>query len=188
MSACDSKCSPRVKTVDRKQMLLHAVDVDQLIEEAHPARSIWELVGRLNLNSFYDCICVFEGEAGRTAFDPQLLISMQAIEHIERLARRAGDDARAKHGILIRSVRVHGDGPLVVAEIARIVGGEQRAFLDSKALAVRRGGDAFSPDTADRELMMKIHIVLYAGISRNNRAFRQVLTGSLLEEGQNWRS
>ena len=76
MSTRDSKCSPRLKRVDRKQMLLRAVDVDQLIEAEHPARSIWELVGRLNLDSFYSCICVVEGGAGRSAFDPQLLISI----------------------------------------------------------------------------------------------------------------
>jgi transposase len=76
MSTRDSKCSPRLKTVDRKQILLRTVDVDRLIEAEHPARSIWELVGRLNLDSFYSCICVVEGGAGRSAFDPQLLISI----------------------------------------------------------------------------------------------------------------
>ncbi len=78
MSMCsfESNCSPRVKTIDRKQMLWRAVDVDQLIEADHPARSIWELLCRLNLDSFYSCIGAVEGRAGRNAFDPQLLIAV----------------------------------------------------------------------------------------------------------------
>ena len=76
MASCESNCSRRVKTIDRKQMLWRAVDVDQLIEADHPARSIWELVGRLHLDSFYCCIGAVEGRAGRNAFDPRLLIAV----------------------------------------------------------------------------------------------------------------
>jgi transposase len=55
-------------------MVLRAVDVETLIEPEHPARSIWDLVGRLNLDLFYGCIRSLEGGAGRSAFDPHLLI------------------------------------------------------------------------------------------------------------------
>ena len=49
----------------------------------------------------------------------------QAIEHIKRLARRAGDDARAEHRILIRGVRIYGGRPVVITQVPRIVGEEQ---------------------------------------------------------------
>ena len=47
-----------------------------MIEEDHPARAIWELVGQLDLRRYYDSIKVAEGEAGRSATDPRLLISL----------------------------------------------------------------------------------------------------------------
>ncbi len=61
---------PRLRTIDRQQMVLRPVDVDKLIEADHPARGIWELVGSLDLSSFYQAIEAVEGEAGRPAHDP----------------------------------------------------------------------------------------------------------------------
>ena len=42
----------RVKPVDRSQMSWQMLDVERLIEPDHPARAIWELVGRLKLDGF----------------------------------------------------------------------------------------------------------------------------------------
>ena len=56
--------------------MLRPVDVEKLIEEDHPARAIWELVGQLDLRRYYEPIKVAEGEAGRSATDPRLLISL----------------------------------------------------------------------------------------------------------------
>jgi len=67
---------PRLQAVNRQQMAWRAVDVEQLIAEDHPARAIWQLVGKLDLSSFYKSIGAVEGEAGRPALDPQLLISL----------------------------------------------------------------------------------------------------------------
>jgi transposase len=55
----------RLKVVNRRQMVLRAVDVEKLIEPDHPARAIWELVGRLDLSGFTAEIASVEGEAGR---------------------------------------------------------------------------------------------------------------------------
>jgi transposase len=52
------------------------VDVERLIEEDHPARAIWELVGKLDLSGYSAEIRAVEGMAGRPAFNPQLLISL----------------------------------------------------------------------------------------------------------------
>lgn len=67
---------PRVKPVDRSQTLFHVIDVEQLIEPDHPARAIWEFVGRLDLSRFYEAIQAVEGKAGREPWDPRLLISL----------------------------------------------------------------------------------------------------------------
>ena len=67
---------PLIRHVNRQQMSWRAVDVERLIGEDHPARTIWGLVGRLDLSRFYEGIESSTEEGGRPAFDPQLLISL----------------------------------------------------------------------------------------------------------------
>jgi hypothetical protein len=52
----------RLKAVNRWQMILRAVEVENLIEPDHTARAIWELVGRLDLSGFTAEIESVEGE------------------------------------------------------------------------------------------------------------------------------
>ena len=66
----------RLKQINRQQMLLRPVEVEKLVEEDHPVRAIWELVGQLDLGPFYAEIESVEGVAGRPVWDPQLLISL----------------------------------------------------------------------------------------------------------------
>ena len=66
---------PLIRRINRDQMLWRAVDVEQLIGEDHPARAIWGLVGRLDLEGFYALIECTEEEGGRPAYDPRLLIT-----------------------------------------------------------------------------------------------------------------
>lgn len=74
---------PRLKRVNRQQLLLRTVDVEQLVEADHPARAIWELVGRLDLSGFQEPIAAVEGVAGRPAWDPHLLISLWVYAYSE---------------------------------------------------------------------------------------------------------
>ena len=70
------------------------MDVETLIEEDHSARSIWQLVGRLNLSLYHAKIAAVEGHAGRDHTAPQLLISLwlygysQGISSAREIARR----------------------------------------------------------------------------------------------------
>jgi transposase len=57
-------------------MLLRTVEVEKLIDDDHGARSIWNLVGRLDLSLYYAQIAAVEGRAGRQHTHPQLLISL----------------------------------------------------------------------------------------------------------------
>ena len=68
--------APRVKPIDRRQMLFRTVDVERLVDEDHPARAIWAFVSRLDLDAFYAPIKAVEGVAGREAWDPLLLICL----------------------------------------------------------------------------------------------------------------
>ncbi len=76
VAAQGAPARPRVKPVERSQMSWQMMDVERLIEPEHPARAIWELVGRLNLEGFYAPIEAVEGSAGRTPWDPRLLVSL----------------------------------------------------------------------------------------------------------------
>jgi transposase len=67
---------PRLRPVNRNQMILHPVDIDTLIPEDHEARAIWEITGSLDLSCYYDGVGSVEGKAGAPAFDPHLLISL----------------------------------------------------------------------------------------------------------------
>jgi len=75
-------------------MLLRTVDVEKLIDDEHSARSIWTLVGRLDLSLYYAQIDAVEGRAGREHTDPQLLISLwlyaysRGISSARELARQ----------------------------------------------------------------------------------------------------
>jgi hypothetical protein len=67
---------PRVKPVDRSQLPWRVVALEHLIEEDHPARAIWALAGELDLAGFYAPIAAVEGVAGRTPWDPRLVLSL----------------------------------------------------------------------------------------------------------------
>src|SRR6267154_2885741 len=64
-------------------MSWRAVDVERLIGEDHRARAIWTLVGRLDLQQFYEDIESSAEQGGRPAFDPQLLISLWVYAYSE---------------------------------------------------------------------------------------------------------
>ena len=72
----DELPAPRFIPIDRRQFLLRPVDVDHLIDDEHPARALWDLVGSLDLSLYHHATAAVEGRAGRPAIDPQLLISL----------------------------------------------------------------------------------------------------------------
>jgi len=88
------KAPPRFQAVNRQQMVWRAVDVERLVEPDHGVRAIWELTGRLDLTGFAADIRAVEGGAGRTPYDPRLLISLwifayrQGISSGREVARR----------------------------------------------------------------------------------------------------
>src|SRR5260370_935959 len=80
--------------IGRRQLFLRTVDVEKLVEEDHCVRSIWDLVGRLDLRRYHAQIAAVEGSAGREHTDPQLLISLwlyaysRGISSARELARQ----------------------------------------------------------------------------------------------------
>lgn len=74
---------PRLKTIERNQMVFCPMVVEDLLKPDHPARAIWELVGGLDLSGFYAHIKAVEGVAGQDAYDPRLLICLWTYAYSE---------------------------------------------------------------------------------------------------------
>jgi transposase len=72
----DGTAGPRLRPIDRSQLLLRPVVVEELIAEDHPARAIWDFVGRLDLTGYTAQVKAVDGRAGRPAYDPHLLVSL----------------------------------------------------------------------------------------------------------------
>ena len=75
-SSGESTGECKLRLVNRDQLTFAQVDVENLIEEHHPARGIWDITGRLNLRLYESAIHSRKGEAGRAAWPPQLLIAV----------------------------------------------------------------------------------------------------------------
>ena len=88
---------PRLKPVHRQQVCLRVIDPDRLVEEDHPVRAIWDLLGRLDLSPFYEGIKAVEGQPGRDRSDPRVLIALwlYALSRGVREASAAGPYAFA---------------------------------------------------------------------------------------------
>ena len=71
-----SEGKARVVEANREQMRLVPVDLESLLSEDHQARAVWAFVERVDLSEFYARIEAREGQAGRPAIDPQILLAL----------------------------------------------------------------------------------------------------------------
>jgi transposase len=160
----DERPVPRLVAIDRRQLFLRTVDVEKLVEEEHCVRSIWDLVGWLDLGLYHAQIAAVEGSAGREHTDPQLLISLwlyaysRGISSARELARQCeyepgcqwpcglqpvshrtlsgfGSDNKAALDNLFRQVL----GTLSVAGLITL----ERVTLDGTKIKANAGGNTF---------------------------------------------
>jgi transposase len=66
----------RVLEANRSQLSWDLVDLEALLSEEHRARLVWRFVETLDLTRFYAVIRSREGEAGRPAADPKVLLAL----------------------------------------------------------------------------------------------------------------
>lgn len=71
-----SEGAPRVKRPDRRQSLLRAEVLDQLLPVDHRARAIVAAIDQLDLSSFYEGIAARGSDPGRPATDPAMLVAL----------------------------------------------------------------------------------------------------------------
>ena len=89
----------RVVRPDRQQLRWDMVDLEGLLPADHRARIVWSFVESLDLSELYEGIRSREGEAGRPAADPAVLLSLWLYATVEgvgsarELERLAQSDA-----------------------------------------------------------------------------------------------
>ena len=79
------KVIPKLRTVDRTEMMMANISVEELIPADHKARAIWNLTGRLDLSGFIEPLRTAQGCAGRSAWDPRVLVSMWVYAYSEKI-------------------------------------------------------------------------------------------------------
>lgn len=67
---------PRFRLINRHQTEFRVFAIDDLIDESHPARAIWDFLGELDLTPFEQEVRAVEGHAGQPTFEPRLLIAL----------------------------------------------------------------------------------------------------------------
>ncbi len=70
------KGKARILTANRQQVEMHIEALDSLIPEDHKVRVVWEMTQQYNLAKLYEQIGSIEGEAGRPAIDPRILVAV----------------------------------------------------------------------------------------------------------------
>jgi transposase len=70
------KAAPRLRCANRAQLVLRAVDLDGTLPADHQARAIWRFVEQFDVTKFLAPIEAREGEPGRDATDPRILVAL----------------------------------------------------------------------------------------------------------------
>jgi transposase len=73
----------RVVRPDRRQLRWDMIDLDGLLPLDHRARIVWSFVESLDLSPLYDQVLSREGEAGRPAADPAVLLALWLYATVE---------------------------------------------------------------------------------------------------------
>ena len=82
--------SRRVVRPDRRQLRWDRIDLEGLLPAEHRARIVWSFVESLDLSQLYDQVLAREGEAGRPAADPAVLLSLWLYATVEGVGSARG--------------------------------------------------------------------------------------------------
>jgi len=92
----------RVLKADRSQLSWDLLDLEALLPADHRARIVWSFVESLDLKPFYEAIRSREGEAGRPAADPKVLLALWLYATIEGVGSARELDRLVKREVAYR--------------------------------------------------------------------------------------
>lgn len=67
---------PRVTEPERQQGVIRFEMPEDALEPEHPARVLWQALGKLDLSAFLDAAQAVEGSAGRPTHSPQMMLTL----------------------------------------------------------------------------------------------------------------
>jgi len=82
----DPAAPARVVSPRRAQVQMRYCALDELLPADHPARTVWQVAGTLDLSAFAAPIKAREGSAGRSAIDPKLLVALWLYATMDNIA------------------------------------------------------------------------------------------------------
>jgi transposase len=88
----------RFRAINRSQLMMRPVDVENLVEAAHPVRAMWAMVCQLDWSRFEEDVRVVEGGKGRSRYDPRLLAALwiyaysEGVNSARELSRMCGHE------------------------------------------------------------------------------------------------
>ena len=92
----------RVVRPDRSQTRWDFIDLESLLPSDHRARVVWAYVERLDLSPLYDAIKSREGESGRPATDPSVLLALWLYATVEGVGSARELDRLAERDVAFR--------------------------------------------------------------------------------------
>jgi len=90
---------PRLRRVNREQMLMRPCSLEEILPQDHDARTVWTIVTSWDLTQFLDTIRARGEDPGRAATDPRILIALwlyaatqgvASARELDRLCRELG--------------------------------------------------------------------------------------------------
>lgn len=78
-----SRCRPRLRIAERRQVELRAVTLDDLVPDDHRVRLVWRFVEELDLTALHATIKAVEGQPGHPPPDPRILVALWLFATIE---------------------------------------------------------------------------------------------------------
>jgi transposase len=67
---------PRLRTAEREQVVMRMLSLNQMLPCDDEARTVWDFVGQCDLSPLLAQIRAVEGEVGRNATDPRILLAL----------------------------------------------------------------------------------------------------------------
>jgi transposase len=92
----------RVVRPNRAQLSWDLIDPEDWLPADHPARLVWAFVETLNLTRLYDAVRAREGEPGRPAADPAVLLALWLLATIDGVGSARELDRLTKHNLAYR--------------------------------------------------------------------------------------